>query len=491
MKGRAHPDRYPQREFPFIPRIINPIKIRDVILFSADEAIRKSQRIIQADMPWVNVQVHSNPLTVSAIHSDGAGVLILDDVAMNLVDIEKIRRNNNDVVIALLSFVRLIQCSPPQIARREFPYTGDADLVFAANRGEFAPDKIITAVVRSAEDHLNIEKRSEVRRFILLIVDDEPNWPSQFLPILYKIIGQRADVKITRTYEEALKFMFGVEDETEISEDYRDFGYGDQVVCLITDILFPQGDKITADAGRSLIGLVNRFYIRIPIIIASQAKDLPALADKGFVLAKGDPGSLETLGSYIRDRTGIGDFVIYDESGEEVHRAKDVRGMYALLSKADGKSPEADRLRSLLEIYGERDKFSTWLYMHGFRALGDTLRPQKLKGERMIAVLRRSLRSAMLKMQYTPLVVDGIKVFNLQDLRTVLQSVPAEQLEHLSHNDIISSWLDQKGYSELADALRPIHGTGSELRAAIRGAVEEWMNTYGERSRSSSGSGEL
>jgi len=80
-------------------------------------------------------------------------------------------------------------------------------------------------------------------------VDDEPSWPSQFLPILYNIIGQRADVKITRTYEENTTVHVRVEDEALIREDYRENGYGDQVVCLITDILFPKGGRIDSEAG--------------------------------------------------------------------------------------------------------------------------------------------------------------------------------------------------------------------------------------------------
>lgn len=39
---------------------------------------------------------------------------------------------------------------------------------------------------------------------VKIIDDDEPRWFSQFLPVLYNIIGQRADVKLTRTYEETM-----------------------------------------------------------------------------------------------------------------------------------------------------------------------------------------------------------------------------------------------------------------------------------------------
>ena len=482
--GPEHHSLRPQREFPFTPRIINPVKMREVILCSADENVRASQSSIRAEMPWVNVRVLTSPLAVSDVRTDGAMVLILDDVAMNLVDVERVRRNNRDLVVVLLSFIRLIHSSPPAIAQREYPYTQKADLVFAINRIEFRAEHIITSVVRAAEDHLNINKPSEVRRFILLIVDDEPSWPSQFLPVLYKIIGQRADVKITRTYEEALTFMFGVGRESEIRDDYSDFGYGDQVVCLITDVLFPKAGNVSSDAGRELIRLVNRYYIRIPIIIASKAPEATALAEKGFLLPKGDPGSLETLRNYILDRTGIGDFVIYDEFGSEWQRLKDIRGMYRLLLSARGEDPESQRLRSILEMYGQKDKFSTWFFMHGFQALGERVRPQRLTGDRMIAELVQGLKEEIVRMRQTPLVVGGARIFELQDLLNTLRSTPEDEIDHLAYSDVVSSWLDQKGYSELADALRPIHGAGPALKAAVCSVIEEHLKLYEERRES-------
>jgi hypothetical protein len=479
--GLDHPEGRPGREFSFIPRIINPIKIKDVVLFSADETIRKSEGVLRAAMPWLRVSVLSNPLAVSQIHSDSAVVLILDDVAMNLTDVAQIRRSNEHVVIVLLSFHKFVQCSPPQVAVKEYPYTAKADLVFAANRDDFAPERIITSVVRCAEDHLNIVRRSGMRRFILLIVDDEPNWPSQFLPTLYKIIGQRADVKITRTHEDTLRFLFGVDREEEIGADYRERGSGDQVVCLITDIFFPKGEDIGRDAGRDLIRVMKQRYPRIPIIIASKAREVTELAHAGFVLPKGDPGSLETLDKYIRDLTGIGDFVIFDEAGRELHRLRDVREMYALLMRADAEGDEAERLRILLESYGERDMFSTWFYMHSLRELGDRLRPQRFKGRRMITVLKRSLRREILRMRYTPLIVDGVKVHTLPELAHVLRATPPERLEPLSHDDVISSWLDLQGYSELAERLRPIHGQGPELGVIVAAIVDQWIRIYEAR----------
>ena len=187
------------------------------------------------------------------------------------------------------------------------------------------PENIITAVVRCAEDKLNIEKYSKERRFIFLIVDDEPRWFSQFLPVLYNIIGQRADVMVTRTYEQALKFLFDVNHSTEINEDYRSQGKGDDVVCLITDIFFPKNNNLESDAGRELVHLVNKFYPRIPIIIASKARQADDLRRIAYIMPKGDPGSLETLSDYIHDFTGMGDFIIRGKSGKEHYRIKHIQ----------------------------------------------------------------------------------------------------------------------------------------------------------------------
>jgi hypothetical protein len=488
--GHGGPD-WSDNERPFVPRIINPVKIRQVVLFAADETVRSAREIIQAEMPWAEVRVLFDPAAVSAITYDGAMAIIMDDIALNLVDTDKIRRRNPNVVIILLSFHRFVQFSPPEAAGKEYPYTAKADLIFAANRDEFGPAKIITSVVRAAEDHLNIEKCSENRRFILLIVDDEPSWPSQFLPILYNIIGQRADVKITRTYEETLRFLFGVDDESLIGENYRDNGYGDQVVCLITDIYFPKAGRIDSEAGRSLIRLTNKYYIRIPIIIASKAAEASEFSGAGFVLPKGDPGSLETLRTYIRDFTGIGDFVIRDEAGEELHRLKDVRDMFRLLSWAGGDDPRAERLRSILEVYGRRDMFSTWFYMHSLRELGDELRPRRHTGKRLIAELESSLQREFQRMAHTPLVIEGNKIFDLAGLVRALRTTAPETIAPYSDNDMISSWLDSRGDSELAEELRPIHGQGAHLQGMVVDIVERWMKVYDARGDRKPGSPEM
>jgi hypothetical protein len=177
-----------KNEFPFTPRIINPIKIRNVLIFSADEQIRQTKDVLGKNMPWITVDVLNDPFSLENIRPEGPVVLILDDVALNLANTEHIRQKNEDLIIALLSANEFIQCSPPSVTQQKYPYTKKADFVFAYNKTDCAPHKIIQSVVRAAEDQLNVNFYSKVRRYIFLIVDDEPRWFSQFLPVLYSII---------------------------------------------------------------------------------------------------------------------------------------------------------------------------------------------------------------------------------------------------------------------------------------------------------------
>jgi hypothetical protein len=468
-----------KKEFPFIPRIINPVKIKDVIIFSADEQIRQSKNVLEKDMPWVTVKILSDPISVSSYRSDRAMVLILDDVALNLVDTTAVKQKNKDAVVALLSATELIQCAPRSVAEEKLPFTAKADLVFAFNKTDCAPRKIIQSVVRSAEDLLNISEYSNVRRYIFLIVDDEPRWFSQFYPILYGIIGQRADVMIVRTYEEALNFLFGVEKESDIDDDqYIHSGHGDDVVCLITDIFFPKENDLESDAGKDLINLIQNYYPRIPIIIASKTKEAEAFKDSAFILPKGDPGSLITLRKYIKDHTGMGEFLIQNEAGNVLHRIKNIQEMIKILEKAGKNTAQATKLRERLEDYGRRDCISTWLYMHSFRELGDILRPMRVEGKRMISVLKKHLKNEVLRMASTPLYIDKKKASNLSDLLHLLKVSDPSKIQSLSDNDVFSSWLDRKGYTELAEELRPIHGTGQTLIKSLTSIIEKWIHTY-------------
>jgi hypothetical protein len=470
------------REYVFSPRIINPVRLKRAVLLSAEAEIREAQDVLRERLPWLETEVFHDPLSVQRAASDEATVFLLDDTALLLLDERRLRAQNKDAVLVLLSYQPFIHCSPPQAAARKYPYTAKADLVFAVGGAEFAPRVILPYVIRAAEDRLNVMKYARARRYIFHIVDDEPRWFSQFLPVLYPIIGLRADVTITRTFEESLRFLFGVENEADIRpDDFQSRGHGDDVVCLITDLYIPKGRELLTPAGRDLIRLVNTHYPRIPVIIASKAPEALELKDLGFILPKGDPGSLARLKDYILNVTCLGDFLVYDDTGREVRRAKNLPDICRILDEAGRETPEGRHLREILESYGEKDKFSTWLYMHSYRELGDRLRPRRDRGRQLLATLRRRFQVEMARMEMTPLVIAGQKIFTLPDLARALRTLDPERVQPYSDDDAISSWLDRKGYPELAEELRPIHGSGPGLSRKVLRVVEKWIKAYGLR----------
>jgi hypothetical protein len=469
----------PKKQASFAPRVINPVKITDALILSAAEELSKAAKTLKMDLPRVNTHVLSGPLEAVHFRTEGAAVLLCDDTALNLLDTDALKKHNPNLVVALLSAMEAIHCSPPAVSSEKYPYILKADLVFAINRSHCAPPRIVTSVVRNAEDLLNIERYSKAQRYIILVVDDEPRWTSQFLPVLYDIIGQRAAVKVTRTYEETLSFLFGVDKEKRIKkEDYRRHGHGDDVVCLITDIFYPRDDNLRKDAGTDLIHLIDTYYPRFPKIIASKASEADDLKSTAFLMPKGDPGSLDTLRDYLQDHTGMGDFLVRSKTGKVLYRIRNIREMLKVLKLADRPTKTGEKLRGILESHGERDNFSTWLYMHGHKDLADQLLPRRAKGHRLIDLLRRVFEEEIARVDATPLLISDLEIFTLEDLLAAMRSLPPAKIQEHSDNDVFSNWLDLKGYSELAEEIRPIHGTGQRLEKSLIEKIERWVKIY-------------
>jgi hypothetical protein len=461
----------------FQPRIVNPVKFKRAVVLAADEEIRTAAAALAEAMPWTNVEIARDPWTVSNSKSDEATVFLLDDTALIAVDTEAIRRGHRDAVLVLLSSNDFVHHSPPGVASGRYPYTEKADLVFAVGRDEFAPAAIIAAAARCAEDFLNIGRYARERRYIFLLVDDEPRWFSQFLPVLYAIIGQRADVRLARTYEEAIEFLFGPGRDSGVPDPRSaPGGHGDDVVCLIADVYFPKGSKLDGPAGKDLVRLVRGAYPRVPIVIASKAREALEMKGDAWILPKGDPGSLEILRHYIHDYTGLGDFLVQNPDGRPLARIKNIYELRDLMARAANDDEEAKNLRVVLETYAKKDYFSTWLYMHGFRTLGDVIRPRQDRGLRLVRFLFDLLEQEIGVLKSTPLIVEGFRVSTLADLRDALLQVDPGKIQPFSDNDVFSTWLDRRGYSELAEDLRPIHGSGPKLREALVRAIEKRMD---------------
>lgn len=438
-------------------RVLNPHKIDHVFIFAADERIRDAGRELERQLPFGEVTLLADPARLTSAILEQAFVLFVDEGALPFVDRAEFKRANRFGTIILLSSNLRVGAAPTQAEIEEVcPLANRADLVFYVNGGDCSPLKVMPSFVRFVEDSHNIEYHKRAKRFIFLVVDDELRWFSQFLPLLYRIIGRRADVMLARTYEEAERLMEQ---------------HGSDVVCLITDLMFPKGGVVSAAAGHELVVQTKRRHPRIPIIIASQEERSRSLAHLALVLPKGDPGAIETLDQYVHDFTGMGDFLFYD--GHVLWRRAST---LAELRDAVAAAPIA-----MLEEYAGKDYFSTWLYMHGFRRIADFLRARRDHGDELRQVLLDVLDEQLQVLPEQELIlVDKenqplARARDVEDLLALFQKTDAETLTVYGADEAFSMWAMVKGYPQLADELRQIVGKGEALRKQVIATLRRWQ----------------
>jgi len=436
-------------------RVISPLRVEKLYVCATDQKVRSALDTLRNNLPLTDVQFLNNPAQMAQKSSDRLSILMVDDVGAQFLDAAAFRKNNRLGRIILLTKNIFIGGAPPSEAEINYAYTSKADHVFFTGYERFDIGAVLLAAARCARDKINIEMGVRAKRFIYLVVDDEPRWHSEFLPVLYRIIGQRAAVLIARTYEQA----------NQVVQQHFD-----DIVCLISDIFIPRGENIGPN-GKTLVESVKRNYQRIPIIVASKAAQAEELRKIAFLMKKGDEGALAELERYVRDFTGLGDFLFYEEN-DLIGRASTLQELRDLIAKIPV---------PVLEIYAEKDYFSTWAYMHAYRRAGDMLRPRHDKGETLREILISVFEAEVENVRKEPLrLIDerGIavaEVMSLNGLVESLKTLDVEMLEFYSQKDGFSTWLMRKGYSELADELRPVYGKGEELRAKLIGIVGKWM----------------
>ncbi len=437
-------------------RIINPQRVNRVFIFAANKSIRKAGSLMGRHLADCEVTTISDPADLTVKLYDSAFVLFVEEASIPFLERAEFKSNNPYGAVALLSYDLRVGSAPTrEEVIKVCPSARKAELVAYVNEEDCRPLDVMPSVVRYAEDLHNIQYHRFAKRFIFLVVDDELRWFSQFLPVLYQIIGQRASVMLARTFEEAQAIM----------DDH-----GTDIVCLITDMFFPKDGVISADAGRELVIATKQKRPRIPIIIASKAEQGRELQDSALILPKGDLGTVATLRRYVHNFTGLGSFLFY-QGTELWRRASTLREL---------RDAVADAPHEMLDEYGAKDYFSTWLYMHGFEELADSIRDKRVYGEELRELLLSSFSRELDIVEKQELVFSNEKkeiigkAKTVGELAEVIRNIDAETLAGYADRDLFSLWLMRKGYPDLADAVRPIHGGGEQLRGELLGVLDRW-----------------
>lgn len=250
--------------------------------------------------------------------------------------------------------------------------------------------RILLAIVKYIEDKLNVEHDVRVGVPVLLVVEDNIRYYSSFLPVIYtevmkhsqqviseglnlsqKLLRMRARPKIllASSYEEAWEYF----------RQYRD-----DILGVFSDIEFPRGGRLDADAGTALAARIREARPDVPIALQSSHPENESEAREigASFLLKGSTDMLTRLRELLVDRFFFGDFVFRLPTGEEIQRARNLKELVAGLRTVPSES---------IAYHGARNDFSSWLRARAEFEPASKLRRRKVSDFESLEHVRRDL----------------------------------------------------------------------------------------------------
>ncbi len=239
--------------------------------------------------------------------------------------------------------------------------------------------KIFFAMVKLLEDKINVENDTEIGLVkVILLVEDSEIYYSRYLPMLYnsvleqtkriiddvstddlfKVLRLRARPKIllASTYEEAL----------EIIENY-----GNNLLCLITDVKFQRNGRMDEQAGFRLVKHMKEKFRGLPTVLQSSEVQNARMAFelKSIFINKNSETLLQDIKSFIGHHLGFGNFEYRDPGGRKIAEAKSLKEFERQI--------ETIPIDSLI-YHGKRNHFSLWLMARGEIKIAKLINPVKV-----------------------------------------------------------------------------------------------------------------
>lgn len=225
---------------------------------------------------------------------------------------------------------------------------------------------VFFAMIKYLEDKMNVENDTQVGliKVILLVEDSEPYY-SSYIPLLFESVKDQTrklveDVNsdsVTRRLQERLRpkiLLAGTYEEAmEIVRQYRD-----NLMCLITDMEFPQNGKLVPDAGFQLTGALRRIIPDLPVVIQSSDKSNShkAFELKATFIHKNAQTLLREIRSFINHQLSIGAFVYRDGTGKRIMSVRTLHEFEETLATIPDDS---------LVYHARHNHFSLWLMARG------------------------------------------------------------------------------------------------------------------------------
>jgi len=360
-------------------------KVRDILLVSTpydawilEEDCRLSERIIH-EYRGLNL---SNPPRFTWVSRAQEALAMLDEKKFDMVitmsqladmDVftlgEEIKKKVPDLPVVLLAHDSLpppareclLDFTRPPGIDRSFVWSGNTD--------------ILVALVKSAEDRLNVEHDTEFAGIrVILFVEDSPTYISSLLPVLYKeLVSQAQALMESRLNEEHKLLTMRARPKILIAESFEEANqlfekFEPYVLGVISDVRIPRNCVLDENAGVAFLQKIKKERFDIPLLLTSsesinsdKAKNIPA----AFV-DKNSPSLHAEVRSFFLDQLGFGEFVFRKPDGREIARAPNLRKLEEILHSV----PEDSFVQ-----HCSRNDFSRWLFARTEIMLASKMRP--------------------------------------------------------------------------------------------------------------------
>ncbi len=305
---------------------------------------------------------------------------------------QRIRASGSEIPIVLLALdsrelADLIAYHDTTVFDRMFIWQGDY--------------RLIIAIIKHLEDRMNVDHDTRLAGVqTIILIEDNIRFYSSFLPLIYTEIIKQSQRLIAEGVSLTHRFLrMKARPKILLCSTYEDaWGcferYQDTILGIISDIEFSRGGKADTDAGIDFAREVKKRFTDIPILLQSNSPEKESVAHEigASFLMKDSPVLLEEVRTFMYQYFSFGDFVFRMPDGQEVGRARDLKGLEELLRTVPDES---------LLFHGERNHFSNWLKARTEFYLAHQLRPRKVSDYASLDELRNDLIASLHKYRQT------------------------------------------------------------------------------------------
>ena len=280
--------------------------------------------------------------------------------------------NNSDIAHLEAEF------KTPQIPENLFVWNGDSKVFFAMV-------KLLEDMVNAGNDtKLGVTK-------IILLVEDDPSYYSKYLSILYSLvldqtrhliedvgaddlykalkIRTRPKILLAKTYNEAINYI-------------KEFG--DDLLCVVSDVRFKKNKILSETAGFELIKYVKSRFENLPIVLQSSDPGNKKQAEEMGVhfMNKNSETLAQDLKYFINYYLGFGHFVYRDNRGRKIAVARSMKEFEVSLRTIPADS---------LIYHAMKNHFSMWLMARGEVEIAKMIYPLKVGDFKSLNEMREAL----------------------------------------------------------------------------------------------------